>query len=103
MLEKIDKIQELLNVPNVDASTETAIANIKILNLLVDLRAEAKQLILCGVSGMLPNDFKRLPEKLQCKLVRKHTHAELVDGEKIVYEEQDLLDIIKYVSEGNYR
>tara|TARA_R110002020_G_scaffold64014_1_gene170304 strand:+ start:2028 stop:2270 length:243 start_codon:yes stop_codon:yes gene_type:complete len=50
MLEKIDKIQELLNVPNVDASTETAIANIKILNLLVDLRAEAKQLILCGVS-----------------------------------------------------
>ncbi len=45
MLEKIDKIQELLNVPNVDASTETAIANIKILNLLVDLRAEAKQLI----------------------------------------------------------
>lgn len=51
----------------------------------------------------LPNNFKQLPEKLQCKLVRKHTHAELVDGEKIVYEEQDLLDIIKYVSEGNYR
>jgi translation initiation factor 2 beta subunit (eIF-2beta)/eIF-5 len=49
MLEKIDKIQELLNVPNVDASTETAIANMKILNLLVDLRAETKQLILSGV------------------------------------------------------
>ena len=50
MLEKIDKIQELLNVPNVDASTETAIANMKILNLLVDLRAETEQLILSGVS-----------------------------------------------------
>lgn len=62
-----------------------------------------QQLRLYIVSGMLPNDFKQLPEKLQCKLVRKHTHAELVDGEKIVYEEQDVLDIIKYVSEGNYR
>lgn len=62
-----------------------------------------EQLRLYIVSGMLPNDFKQLPEKLQCKLVRKHTHAELVDGEKIVYKEQDVLDIIKYVSEGNYR
>jgi hypothetical protein len=59
MLEKIDKIQELLNVPNVDASTETAIANMKILNLLVDLRSEAKQLILSGVvlqSEQLPKN-----------------------------------------------
>ena len=46
MIEKIDKIQELLNIPNVDASTETAINNMKILNLIVDLRAEAEQLIL---------------------------------------------------------
>jgi len=43
MIEKIDKIQELLHVPNIDASTETAINNMKILNLLVDLRAEAQQ------------------------------------------------------------
>jgi hypothetical protein len=50
MIEKIDKIQALLNVSNVDADTETAIANMKILNLLVDLRAEAKQLILSNVS-----------------------------------------------------
>jgi len=49
MIEKIDKIQALLNVPNVDADTETAITNMKILNLLVDLRAEAEQLILSGV------------------------------------------------------
>ena len=56
MIEKIDKIQALLNVPNVDADTEVAIANMKILNLLVDLRAESKQLILSGVS-------KRLNEK----------------------------------------
>jgi len=53
MIEKIDKIQALLNVPNVDADTETAIANMKILNLLVDLRAEAKQLILSGVSDIV--------------------------------------------------
>ena len=51
MIEKIDKIQALLNVPNVDADTETAITNMKILNLLVDLRAEAEQLILSGVVG----------------------------------------------------
>ena len=49
MIEKIDKIQELLHVPNIDESTETAINNMKILNLLVDLRAEAQQLILSGV------------------------------------------------------
>jgi len=51
MLEKIDKIQALLNVPNVDADPKTAIANMKILNLLVDLRAQTKQLILSGVVG----------------------------------------------------
>ena len=51
MIEKIDKIQALLNVPNVDADTETAITNMKILNLLVDLRAEAEQLILSGLVG----------------------------------------------------
>ena len=56
MLEKIDKIQELLNVPNVDASTETAISNMKILNLLVDLRVEAEQLILYSVVATLPQD-----------------------------------------------
>lgn len=66
-------------------------------------QAVKDQLRLYFVSGILPNDFKQLPEKLQCKLVTKHTHAELVDGEKIVYEEQDVLDIIKDVSEGNYR
>jgi len=54
MIEKIDKIQALLNVPNVHADTETAIANMKILNLLVDLRAETEQLILSGVSKSLP-------------------------------------------------
>tara|TARA_Y100001963_G_C6653770_1_gene387016 strand:+ start:466 stop:777 length:312 start_codon:yes stop_codon:yes gene_type:complete len=65
--------------------------------------AANKQLALYIVSGILPNVFKQLPVKLQSELVIKHTHAELVDGEKIVYEEQDVLDIIKYVSEGNYR
>jgi hypothetical protein len=54
MLEKIDKIQALLNVPNVDKDSKTAIANMKILNLLVDLRSEAEQLILSGVVKSLP-------------------------------------------------
>ena len=49
MLKKIDQIQALLNVPNVNSNAETAIANIKILNILVDLRAEAEQLILSDV------------------------------------------------------
>lgn len=40
-----------------------------------------------------------LPESLQNKLFEAHTHAELVDGEEIVYREQDVLDIIKYVSD----
>lgn len=63
---------------------------------------ENNKLISQNVSKSLPNNFKQLPEKLQCELVSKHTHAELVDGEKIVYKEQDVLDIIKYVSENNY-
>jgi hypothetical protein len=49
MLEKINQIQELLNVPNVDANPKTALANMKILNLLVSMRAEAEQLTLYGV------------------------------------------------------
>ncbi len=50
MLEKIDQIHKLLNIPNVDADTEIAITNMKILNLLVNLRAEAEQLIIGDVS-----------------------------------------------------
>jgi len=42
MLEKIDKIQELLDVPNVDVNSKSSINNMKILNLLADLRAELK-------------------------------------------------------------
>tara|TARA_R110000851_G_scaffold148209_1_gene288544 strand:+ start:81 stop:389 length:309 start_codon:yes stop_codon:yes gene_type:complete len=60
MLEKIDKIQELLNVPDIDASTETAITNMKILNLLVDLRAEAEQLTLTDVVLCLSKEEKDL-------------------------------------------
>jgi hypothetical protein len=74
MLKKIDKIQELLNVPNVDVSTETAITNMKILNLLVDLRAEAKKLILSGVivpfvcDNCQSKEFKQLTRSTsQCK------------------------------------
>ena len=55
------------------------------------------------VSGMLPTKYDELPEKLKEQLFKRHRHAELVDGEKIVYKEQDVLELLKYVSEGNYR
>lgn len=50
MINKIEQIQELLNIPNIDSNTETAIANMKILNLLVDLRSDIEQFSLNGVS-----------------------------------------------------
>lgn len=50
MLEKLDKIQELLKIPNVYKNPELAIANMKILNLLVSLRSDIEQLNLCDVS-----------------------------------------------------
>ena len=71
MLEKIDKIQELLNVPNADADTETAIANMKILNLLVDLRAETEQLILSGVVKSLPVN-RGTALKVREDIINKH-------------------------------
>lgn len=69
MLKKIDQIQALLNVPNVDADTETAIANMKILNLLVDLRAQAEQLNLSSVSQQseLLTGFVRFERKQDYK------------------------------------
>jgi acylphosphatase len=51
-------------VPNVDADTETAITNMKILNLLVDLRAEAKQLILSGVVSSFLDNLKDSDSKV---------------------------------------
>ena len=70
MLEKINQIQELLNVPNADTDTETAIANMKILNLLVDLRAEAEQLILSGVvsSKPKPKSLRQIIEERRTNL-----------------------------------
>lgn len=59
MLEKINKIQELLNIPNVDANSETALANMKILNLLVSLRSDIEQLNLGSVMPCFNyNDFE---------------------------------------------
>lgn len=43
MLDKIEKIHDLLAIPNANADNETAITNMKILNLLVSMRAEAEQ------------------------------------------------------------
>ena len=53
MIEKIDKIRDLLIVPNVDEQPKLAINQMKILNLLVELRAEAEQLTIPDVSQLL--------------------------------------------------
>jgi len=49
MIEKIDKIRELLIVPSVDEQPKLAINQMKILNLLVELRNEAEQLTIPAV------------------------------------------------------
>ena len=50
MIEKIDQIKELLIVPSVDKYPELAINQMKILKLLVELRAEAEQ---CNVPNVV--------------------------------------------------
>ena len=53
MIEKIDKIRELLIVPSADEQPKLAINQMKILNLLTELRTEAEQLtipaVICNV------------------------------------------------------
>ena len=56
MIEKIDKIRELLIVPSVDEQPKLAINQMKILNLLVELRNEAEQLTIPDVVKSLPTD-----------------------------------------------
>lgn len=51
MIEKIDKIRDLLIVPSVDEQPKMAINQMKILNLLVELRAEVEQLTIPAVVG----------------------------------------------------
>ena len=41
MIEKIDEIKELLIVPSVDDNPKLAVNQMKILNMLLELRAEA--------------------------------------------------------------
>ena len=85
MIEKIDKIQALLNVPNIDADAETAITNMKILNLLVDLRSEAKQLILSGVSNSVKIAMLKQLEELS-----DHIPAEIYTRKVIEIQKQFL-------------
>jgi hypothetical protein len=51
MIEKINKIRDLLIVPSVYEQPKMAINQMKILNLLVELRAEAEQLTIPAVVG----------------------------------------------------
>lgn len=59
MIEKTDQIRNLLIVPSVDEQPKIAINQMKILNLLVELRAEAEQCNIAHVSKR--NWFERLP------------------------------------------
>ena len=49
MIEKIDKIRDLLIVPSVDEQPKMAINQMEILNLLVELREEFEQLTIPAV------------------------------------------------------
>jgi len=51
MIEKIDQIRDLLIVPSVDEQPKISINQMKILNLLVELRAEAEQCNIANVVG----------------------------------------------------
>lgn len=64
MIEKIDQIRDLLIVPSLDEQPKLAINQMKILNLLVELRAEAEQCNIADVVGrseQLPceHDYQR--------------------------------------------
>ena len=56
MIEKIDQIKDLLIVPSVDEQPRLAINQMKILNLLIELRAEIEQCNITDVAGTLPCD-----------------------------------------------
>lgn len=71
MIEKIDKIRDLLIVPSVDEQPKMAINQMKILNLLVELRAEAEQLTIPAVVGR--------SEQLKCEHKGRRTATELVE------------------------
>lgn len=58
MIEKINEIQKLLIVQSVDEQPKMAINQMKILNILVDLRAEIEQLRI--------HDVSRRSEQLIC-------------------------------------
>jgi len=51
MIEKIDQIRDLLIVPSVDEQPKIAINQMKILNLLVELRTEVEQCNIANVVG----------------------------------------------------
>jgi len=71
MIEKIDKIRDLLIVPSVDKQPKLAINQMKILNILVELRAEAEQLTIPAVVGR--------SEQLVC------THCDGTGG-RVIYD-----------------
>lgn len=69
MIEKINQIRDLLIVPSVDEHPKLAINQMKILNLLVELRAEAEQCNIPDVSKSVNCDCKNkveIFERYQC-------------------------------------
>ena len=65
MIEKIDQIRDLLIVPNVGEQPNIAINQMKILNLLVELRGEAER---CNISNVLWRS-----EQLPCCYSGRHS------------------------------
>ena len=53
MIKKIDQIKDLLIVPSVDEQPRLAINQMKILNLLIELRAEAEQ---CNIANVVVSE-----------------------------------------------
>ena len=70
--------------------------------MINEFKLRTKQCDIPIVISMLPTKYDELPEILQEELSMKHTHAELVEGEEIVYKEQDVLELLQFVSVGNY-
>ena len=70
MIEKIDKIRELLIVPSVDEQPKLSINQMKILNLLVELRVEAEQLNTPAVLGQSEQFYCEMSDKTECRQTR---------------------------------
>jgi hypothetical protein len=93
MIEKINQIKDLLIVPSVDEHPKLAINQMKILNLLVELRTEAEQcknnVALADVSARLSSSLGECVEDNDYEIVADKdgrfwiNHKEVGSGEPL--------------------